>query len=63
MSDAKKADMDLTAQQMQRTVRKGPMEGLLIVDGHPQMERMDMPGIRFESILALQRFNEGQRGK
>ncbi len=63
MSDAKKADMDLTAQQMQRTVRKGPMEGLLIVDGHPQMERMDMPGIRFESILALQRFNEDQRGK
>lgn len=40
------------------SIHKGPMEGVLIVDGRPQMERMDMPTISFESILALQRFND-----
>lgn len=40
------------------SIRKGPMEGVLIVDGRPQMERMDMPSISFESILALQRINQ-----
>lgn len=34
------------------------MEGVIIVDERPQMERLDMSGISFESILALQRFNE-----
>lgn len=41
-------------------VRKGPVEGILIVNGRPRMERMDMPCISFESILAPQRFNEGK---
>lgn len=45
------------------SVHKGPMEGILIVDGRPQMERMDMPTISFESILALQRFNEQSSDK
>lgn len=40
------------------TVHRGPLEGILIVDGRPQMECLDMPTISFESILALQRFNE-----
>ncbi|MDE6021626.1 MAG: hypothetical protein K2H01_11610 [Ruminococcus sp.] len=39
-------------------IRKGPIEGIVIVDGRPQMERLDMSGISFESILALQRFKE-----
>lgn len=42
------------------TVHKGPTEGILIVDGRPHMERMDMPSISFESILALQHFNESR---
>lgn len=40
------------------TVHKGPLEGILIVDGRPQTECLDMPTISFESILALQRFKE-----
>ncbi len=63
MRDVIKTGMDLTAQQMPQSIRKGPIEGLLLVDGYPQMERMDMPVICFESILALQRFNEDQRGE
>lgn len=46
------------AEQTPHSVHKGPMEGVIIVDGRPQMERLDMSGISFESILALQRFNE-----
>lgn len=41
-------------------VRKGPVEGILIVNGRPKMERADMPCISFESILALQHFNESK---
>lgn len=26
---------------------KGPVEGIIIVDGRPQMERVDMPTISF----------------
>ena len=47
-----------TAMPTTHSIRKGPMEGVLIVDGRPQMERMDMPSISFESILALQRINQ-----
>ena len=39
------------------------MEGILIVNGRPQMERSDMPSISFESILALQRFQQSQQDK
>lgn len=37
------------------SVQKGPMEGMVIVGGHPHMEAADMPTISFESILAIQR--------
>ena len=33
--------------QVGPSVRKGPMEGMIIVDGHPEMERSDMPTISF----------------
>lgn len=33
--------------------RRGAVEGTVIINGQPQMERMDMPGISFESIQAL----------
>lgn len=46
------------AAQAPHSVHKGPMEGIIIVDGRPRMERMDMSGISFESIQAFQRFNE-----
>lgn len=47
-----------TDKQASPSVHKGPIEGILIVDGRQQMECLDMPSISFESILALQRFNE-----
>ncbi len=37
------------------TIYRGPMEGIIIVDGRPQMECLDMPSISFESIQALRR--------
>lgn len=41
--------------QMGPSVRKGPMEGMIIVDGHSQMEHCDMPTISFseESLKRL----------
>ncbi len=39
------------------SVQKGPIEGIILVNGHPQMERSDMPTILFESILALTKLN------
>lgn len=45
-------DAELTV----HAIRKGPMEGMILVDGKPQIERSDMPVLSFESILALQRF-------
>lgn len=39
-------------------VQKGPMEGMIIVGGRPQMERVDMPTISFESIQAIMKMNE-----
>lgn len=38
-----------------QSVSAGPMEGMILVDGRPQMEYADMPCISFESILAMQR--------
>ena len=38
-------------------IRPGAVEGTIIVNGQPQMERMDMPGISFESIQALMKCN------
>lgn len=34
-------------------VAPGPIEGILIVNGRPQMERVDMPTISFEQIAHL----------
>lgn len=34
-------------------VAPGPIEGILIVNGRPQMERVDMPTISFEQIARL----------
>lgn len=47
-----------TSGQMPPTIRKGPVEGIVIVNGRPQTERVDMPTISFESIQALMEFNE-----
>ena len=44
-------------QYSETKVRPGAVEGTIIVNGQPQMERMDMPGISFESILALMKCN------
>lgn len=44
-------------------IRKGPIEGLLIVDGLPQTERADMPTISFDSIAALLKVNGDQERK
>lgn len=33
--------------QVTPSVRKGPMEGMVIVDGKPKMEHCDMPTISF----------------
>lgn len=38
-------------------VRPGAVEGTVIVNGQPQIERMDLPGISFESIQALMKCN------
>ncbi len=39
-----------------QNVRKGPVEGVVIVDGQPQTEQADMPTISFtkEAIERLQ---------
>lgn len=38
-------------------VRRGTIEGVVIVDGRPQIERADMPlTISFDSIEELERF-------
>lgn len=44
-----------TGCQPQR-ITKGPVEGIVIVDGRPQMERVDMPTISFtkEALKRLQ---------
>lgn len=41
-----------------QSVTKGPIEGIIIVDGRPQMERVDMPTISFsrEGLKRLQEY-------
>lgn len=36
------------------SVQRGPLEGLLLVNGRPEMEAVDMPTISFESIKAIE---------
>ncbi len=40
------------------SVQKGPIEGIILVNGRPQMERSDMPTISFESIQALMKLKD-----
>lgn len=48
------------------SIQKGPIEGILIVNGRPQVEKADMPTISFESIRAILQANSehglNQRG-
>ncbi len=41
-----------------QSVTKGPIEGIIIVDGRPQMERVDMPTISFtkEGLRRIQEY-------
>lgn len=43
-------------------VTKGPIEGIIIVDGRPQMERVDMPTISFTK-KGLKRLQEHYKTK
>lgn len=43
-------------------ITKGPVEGIIIVDGRPRMERVDMPTISF-SKEALKQLQERYKGK
>ena len=43
-------------------IQKGPMEGMVIVDGRPQMQSCDMPTISF-SEAELKRLAEYYQGK
>lgn len=45
-----------------QSVTKGPIEGIIIVDGRPQMERVDMPTISF-SKEGLKRLHEYYKSK
>ena len=45
-------------EQGARLPQRGPMEGMVLVNGRPQLEEADMPVISFESIAALMRWNE-----
>lgn len=46
-----------TERQVGPFVRKGPMEGMVIVDGRPKIEHCDMPTISFseEGIKRLRK--------
>ena len=46
------------SQSTEAQIRPGAVEGTIIVNGQPQMERMDLPGISFESIQALMKYND-----
>lgn len=45
-------------------VHRGTIEGVVIVDGRPQIERADMPlAFSFDSIEELERFCEAAKSK
>lgn len=45
-------------------VRRGTIEGVVIVDGRPQIERADMPLVfSFDSIEDLERFCEATKSR
>lgn len=60
----------LVKMQMERqvvrgaAVHRGTIEGVVIVDGRPQVERADMPlGFSFDSIEELERFCEAAKSR
>lgn len=55
MRDQEKTAETIVGRTRTNMIQRGPMEGLVLIDGRPNMERMDMPSISFESILAVQR--------
>ena len=48
----------MKAQQKKKaeSIHRGPVEGMILVDGRPQIENVDMPTLSFDSIEALQQF-------
>ena len=48
----------------ERTVSRGTVEGVILVNGRPQIERSDMPlSLSFNSIEELKRFCEAAKSK
>lgn len=39
-----------------KSINRGPVEGMLLIDGRPQIERADMSTLSFDSVGALQQF-------
>ncbi len=55
--------MDMVKTEYQpQSVTRGPVEGIIIVDGRPQMERVDMPTIPF-SAEVIRRLQEQYQKK
>ncbi|MCI9403651.1 MAG: hypothetical protein HFF04_08275 [Oscillospiraceae bacterium] len=61
--------MDVQAKEVKRvikqevsitphTIQKGPLEGMVMVDGRPQVEQADMLTISFDSIEAIMRLTK-----
>lgn len=42
-------------------VQKGPVEGMIFVNGRPQVESVDMPTITFDSIQALLKLTDNNK--
>ena len=59
----KETEEKVAAKPAAPSVHRGPMEGVLIVNGRPQIEPADMPCISFASIEAIRRLNEANKEK
>lgn len=51
-----------TERRVGQSIRKGPMEGMVIVDGRPKMEHCDVPTISF-SEEGIKRLIDHYKGK
>lgn len=51
-----------TERRVGPSIRKGPMEGMVIVDGRPKMEHCDVPKISF-SEEGIKRLIDHYKGK
>lgn len=50
--------------EKERTVSQGAIEGVILVNGKPQIERSDMPlAFSFDSIEELKRFCEAAKSR